>query len=463
MNWTSGKSRLKVKFEKRTQKEFFKQQRLRRLDNGPPKENMLSKFSSLNQPKTNQLTRIENNRPEHEHVTGSLFDAVDIDSIDIASFAQRNRSPAADMATRKQNLLRDKNWVGTFSSDPCPSRDQSSNMHLPAEERTHERIADAASGDEQQSLISAMYRHELDASVPEREPPSNSQSGVLRDHPDDITDTLRIEEITAANSLSPMLCSDHQPSTQSLGWRHFINSPSAGDDVPNVYNHQVDPVKRWERSNARQYPYSNSARDSRFYRTPSSIAISAPFTIKDTVATSSNDISKTGYMFDLDDSRDDDSASYFTQPTNNVFPTHSTVSFSQGLYSTDNTCNIKEQRGKTGSSEHVYEQIHNQASIDDRLCKLEAKDAELEHELEKLKSIVRQLMDDMKNTQGSVDELPNARIIQETSDSPLCQDHGGTAEKPNETDATIETETSPDLQPNILSVVRQTEADQNRV
>jgi len=39
-----------------------------------------------------------------------------------------------------------------------------------------------------------------------------------------------------------------------------------------------------------------------------------------------------------------------------------------------------------------------------------------------MKRIVRQIMDDMKNSRGSVNELPKARIIQESSDSP--RDHG---------------------------------------
>ena len=85
---------LKVKLERQTQKEFFKRQRLRRLNNSLPKEKMLSKVNSLNQPKINRLTRIENSKTEREHGTGFLFDAVDIGSIDIASYAQRNCSAA---------------------------------------------------------------------------------------------------------------------------------------------------------------------------------------------------------------------------------------------------------------------------------------------------------------------------------------------------------------------------------
>jgi len=178
------------------------------------------------------------------------------------------------------------------------------------------------------------------------------------------------EEITAVNSLSPMLRSDHHPSTQSLGWHHFLNSPSISPstgDVPSVYNYELDqdeqnkvlsPVKKPEqRLNAKQYPHSISDRDSQFHMVESSsIAISAPFSLdKDSVETSSNDISKTANIFDLDDSRDDDSTSYFTQePTsNNVFSTHSTISdesLTESIYSTDRTCNIIGQRSKIGTS-----------------------------------------------------------------------------------------------------------------
>jgi len=99
----------------------------------------------------------------------------------------------------------------------------------------------------------------------------------------------------------------------------------------------------------------------------SSIAISAPFSLKDSVKTSSSDISKTAYRFDLDDSGDDDSTSYFTQePTNNAFSIHSTISdksLTESIYSTDRTCNIKEQRSNMGILKHVHEQIHDQVGF----------------------------------------------------------------------------------------------------